>query len=148
MLSEIELSCLDSLGAGTLLNPVAEKENLEDRWLEFMLRTALDAGARLRASRSHPEKLGFKKKQDGSPVTQLEKEIEEDLRERLMVFDPHATLLGEETGGEVGSKGFGVAVEVVTRDTAPTKDACHPDICGGSEVRRHDGQSYNHGGES
>jgi 3'(2'), 5'-bisphosphate nucleotidase len=113
MLNQTEESCLAALQAGTLLNPVELHERLEDRWLEFTLRTVLDAGARIRKSRTHPEALGFKEKQDGSPATRVETEIEQALRERLAVFDPKATLRGEETGGEVTSKGFGVAIDPI-----------------------------------
>ncbi len=113
MLTKTEEICLDALGAGTLLNPVGQHEKLEDRWVEFMLRTVLDAGARIRESRVHPETLGFNEKQDGSPATRVETEIEHDLRERLATFDPTATLRGEETAGTVTSKGFGVAIDPI-----------------------------------
>ncbi|MCY2959756.1 MAG: hypothetical protein NTY35_06285 [Planctomycetota bacterium] len=81
-------------------------------WVDFGLRCLLEAGRVLRAN-----SLGFHGrvhvKEDGSPATRLEREVERGVRERLAAFAPDAAFLGEESGGERPGAGFAVAVDPV-----------------------------------
>ena len=53
------------------------------------------------------------RKEDGSPVTHLELEIERGIRERLGSFERSAVIVGEETGGTLPARGYAVAVDPV-----------------------------------
>jgi fructose-1,6-bisphosphatase/inositol monophosphatase family enzyme len=84
----------------------------EDAWVGFGLRCLLESGRRLRThATAFDERVDVK--HDGSPVTRLEREIEHDLRERLLRFEPTAAFVGEESGGSLPSSGFAVAVDPV-----------------------------------
>jgi myo-inositol-1(or 4)-monophosphatase len=65
----------------------------------------------VRAARLQPGAVEIKT--DGSPVTRLELEIEERIGASLSAFEPGATLVGEELGGELSDRGWSVAVDPV-----------------------------------
>ena len=52
-------------------------------------------------------------KNDKSPTTDLELEIETLLHDRLAIFSPKATIVGEETGGRLTSTGLSVAIDPI-----------------------------------
>jgi len=81
-------------------------------WTGFGVRCLLEAARVLRMHAvAHGERVELK--QDGSPVTSLERRIEDDVRARLRAFAPSAAFVGEESGGRVPSTGFAVAVDPV-----------------------------------
>lgn len=81
-------------------------------WTGFGLRCLLEAARELRMRAvGHGGRVELK--QDGSPVTSLERSIERDVRDRLRVFAPAAAFVGEESGGRLPSTGFAVAVDPV-----------------------------------
>jgi histidinol-phosphatase len=82
----------------------------EAAWTGFGLRCLLEASRVLR--RAGPG-MRSDRKQDGSPVTNLEREVESDVRARLRAFAPAAAFVGEESGGRLPSTGFAVAVDPV-----------------------------------
>jgi len=83
-----------------------------EAWMEFSLHAALSAAARVR-DLNHAVGIDAKLKADGSPAVELEREIEDRVRADLSQFAPDALMVGEETGGEIGSSGFSVAMDPV-----------------------------------
>ena len=83
-----------------------------ESWMEFSLHAALSAAARVR-DLNHAVGIHSKLKADGSPATELEREIEDRVRGDLSRFAPNARMVGEESGGEMGSAGFSVAMDPV-----------------------------------
>jgi fructose-1,6-bisphosphatase/inositol monophosphatase family enzyme len=106
-LTELERACLSTAGS-TRANAEAE-----DDWLRFCLAFAWEAGTRLRSLRLSPLREVTRFKEDGSPASLPEVDLERDLRARLAAFCPEATCLGEETGGEVAREGYAVAIDPV-----------------------------------
>ncbi len=60
-----------------------------------------------------PDAHGLAFKNDGSPATLIEREIETLLHARLTEFAPGAAMLGEETGGEIAGEGLAVAMDPI-----------------------------------
>ncbi len=108
-LTPLESASLESYRAARDLAPRTADEIAD--WTRFGLRAMLDAGRPLRAGRLGAS--GVEIKSDGSPVTRLELEIEERLAESLAAFEPDATLVGEELGGDLSNRGWSVAVDPV-----------------------------------
>ena len=109
-LNSLERRCLDRILGEHLLSPGAG-DDLE-AWLEFSLYAALSAAARVRDLR-HAVGIAAEFKADGSPATELEKDIEDRVRSDLAVFAPDAEMVGEESGGKMGASGFSVAVDPI-----------------------------------
>jgi len=108
-LTPLETAALESYRAALDLGPRTADETAD--WIRFGLRALLDAGAPVRASRIGGGDVEIKT--DGSPVTRLEMEVEQQLAERLAAFEPDATLVGEEHGGNLSDRGWSVAVDPV-----------------------------------
>jgi myo-inositol-1(or 4)-monophosphatase len=108
-LTPLETSALESHRAGR--DPAARTAVEVADWTRFGLRILLDAGRPVRAGRLGAGDVELKG--DGSPVTRLELEIEERIARSLAVFEPRATLVGEELGGELSNRGWCVAVDPV-----------------------------------
>ena len=108
-MTHLEATALESYRMGADLAPRTGDEASE--WIRFGLRALLKAGASVRDGRHHAGLVEMKT--DGSPVTPLELEIEQRLAESLAAFDAHATLVGEEFGGELSRSGWSVAVDPV-----------------------------------
>lgn len=84
----------------------------DDAWVAFGLRCLLEAGRVLRL-RATAFDEPVERKDDGSPATRLEHDVERDIRERLRRFEPRAAFVGEETGGDLPRTGLAVAVDPV-----------------------------------
>ncbi len=83
---------------------------LEERaWTTFVLRTVLLAGRRVRAGTPALLRL----KGDGSPSTELERQVEEEIGAALGAFAPEAVLVGEETGGRLGAARWALSVDPI-----------------------------------
>jgi myo-inositol-1(or 4)-monophosphatase len=108
-LTPLEKAVLEGHRSGGALAPRTADEMAD--WTRFGLRALLDAAGPVRAARLQPGAAEMKT--DGSPVTRLELEIEERLAESMAAFEPGATLVGEELGGELSDRGWSVAVDPV-----------------------------------
>ena len=82
-------------------------------WIQYGLGLALDAGARIRAIRQARLSDCTSFKQDGTPSTREEEDIERDLRRSLQESVPGAVLIGEEGGGEWRDRGLAVAIDPI-----------------------------------
>jgi fructose-1,6-bisphosphatase/inositol monophosphatase family enzyme len=109
-LNSLERRCLDRISAGNSYTP-RNSQDLE-AWLEFSLHSALLAAVRVR-DLAHAFEISAELKADGSPATALEREIEDRVRADLGSFAPEARMVGEESGGKMGSSGFSVAVDPI-----------------------------------
>ena len=111
MLNAIEKACID---AYRRREPQSVSTNDEtSRWVGFGLYMLLDAGRLVREKRMVAGREDVLYKDDGSPATRLEADIESLLRNRLAKFEPDAVVVGEETGGALSSSGVEVAVDPV-----------------------------------
>lgn len=109
-MNELERRCLEAYRAGR--DPsVANGDSLDD-WISFGLGLLLFSGRLVREHRM-TSLADAAYKADGSPVTQMEKQIELELARRLRGFDRDASIVGEETGGELPRVGIGVAVDPI-----------------------------------
>ncbi len=108
-LTPLETAALESYRAARDLAPRTADETAD--WTRFGLRALLAAGGPVREARMGAGDVELKS--DGSPVTRLELEIEERLAESLAAFEPDATLVGEELGGELSIRGWSLAVDPV-----------------------------------
>jgi fructose-1,6-bisphosphatase/inositol monophosphatase family enzyme len=88
-------------------------QNGREAWLKFGICFLLDAGRIVRAARFGPLNEIVEFKVDGSPTLPKERQIEENLRNRLAQFAPEAELVGEESGGLLQPDGIFVAVDPV-----------------------------------
>lgn len=82
-------------------------------WTAFALTAAMRAGAALRASWTDVVGMAANRKLDGTPATPIEREVEDRIRAAVAAFAPDAAVVGEETGGELPSRGWAVAVDPV-----------------------------------
>lgn len=109
-LNDIERDTLQGFRAGAAISPRTDMTDPE--WARFGLRCLLESCRLLRGS------FGMlvgdvSLKQDGSPATRLEHDVEQGIRARLREFDPSAAFVGEETGGGLPDSGLAVAVDPV-----------------------------------
>lgn len=82
-------------------------------WLRFSLYAVLNVGRMARAARIDPKSLQKEKKSDGTPATNLEREMEVFVHDLLHQMVPQAVFVGEETGGEFSEEGYVVAMDPV-----------------------------------
>lgn len=82
-------------------------------WLLFGLRFIFDALRDLRRIRFSDFAGEFSIKKDGSPVSTIEEQVESLLRQRVTEFDPTATVVGEEFGGEISRTGISLALDPI-----------------------------------
>jgi fructose-1,6-bisphosphatase/inositol monophosphatase family enzyme len=111
-LTKIEADCLEAFRTqARFVVPDSLPET--DAWTMFGIGVALEAGKLVRSIRSKPlvEEVEFK--DDGSPVSKIEPEIEAMCRQRLNSYCSEATMVGEETGGTLPAKGLAVAIDPI-----------------------------------
>ena len=89
------------------------EENEISAWLRMMFGVALAAGRIVRELKLGPLRDAVTFKGDGSPVTVQERAIEDLLREHVTAAGLRATVVGEESGGELPSRGYAVAIDPV-----------------------------------
>lgn len=107
-----ERACLEAFRSGADPIPVTDPRGIDD-WVDFGLRLLLEAGAKVRQGRARLDEGEFEIKSDGSPLTRIEEEIEQLLRERLAVLTKDVAMVGEETGGALPGSGFAVAIDPI-----------------------------------
>jgi myo-inositol-1(or 4)-monophosphatase len=106
-----EKAALDAFRTGPGL-PDRSGDDTTD-WLVFGIYVALRAGQTLRSAGPVVDRSEVDIKSDGSPVTDIDHEVEETVREALAGFCPDATLVGEEFGGTLPKDGLAVAIDPV-----------------------------------
>lgn len=111
MLNALEKTCIDAYRRREPETAKAEDES--SRWVAFGLYMLLDAGRLVREKRMVASRQDILYKDDGSPATRLEADIESLLRNRLAKFEPRAVVVGEETGGALSSSGVEIAIDPV-----------------------------------
>ena len=108
-LTSLEQECLSEFRSG--LDPTPSTCRNPEDWLRFGLTTLLKAGRMVRTELSGGVDADLK--EDGSPATRLEAQIEADIRERLKTICPEVRMVGEETGGILNPDGLSLAVDPV-----------------------------------
>jgi fructose-1,6-bisphosphatase/inositol monophosphatase family enzyme len=84
-----------------------------DDWITFGLSVALEAARLLRDQGPNVDTSDVDLKVDGSPVTELDRRVEEMVRAALYEFHPGTAIIGEEGGGELPPNGPAVAIDPV-----------------------------------
>lgn len=100
----------------TAIQPSAERSlpsDEIDKFIDFGLRWSLLASRQARLTQLETGPNGFWFKQDGTPVTALERSIELMAREMLVEYETGAVVIGEETGGVLPDDGYAVAVDPI-----------------------------------
>ena len=111
-LTQLETNCLEAFRHQRAPDLDAARSE-KDAWLLFGLSVALEAGKWIREIRSRPLAGIVQFKDDGSPVTEIEIEIELLCRRRLQSFSPTTSIIGEETAGELPTTGVAVAIDPI-----------------------------------
>ncbi len=111
MLNAIEKASIDAYRKREPQSLSTEDET--SRWVGAGLYMVLDAGRLVREQRMGAGREGVHYKDDGSPATRLEADIESLLRKRLAQFAPDAAVVGEETGGALSCSGVEVAIDPI-----------------------------------
>jgi myo-inositol-1(or 4)-monophosphatase len=109
VLTSVEKACLDGFREGEKIGDAGVKSS----WVDFGLRLLLEAGAIVRDMRLTLTADTVRFKDDGSPWTEQERQIEALARDRLSRFCPEASFVGEESGGELPDKGLTLAMDPV-----------------------------------
>jgi fructose-1,6-bisphosphatase/inositol monophosphatase family enzyme len=82
-------------------------------WISFGLSVGLQAARLLRSNGPTVDVKEVDIKGDGSPVTELDHQVEEMVRAALEAFHPETAVVGEEGGGELPTDGPAVAIDPV-----------------------------------
>jgi myo-inositol-1(or 4)-monophosphatase len=114
MLNAVESRCLAEFHSGSELD-WSEGNHLHrtDKWIRFGLHLLLEAGRMIRGAQADLSQLQATLKEDGSPTTEVEMQIEALLQSRLTTFAPSATVVGEESGGSLISSTTTVAIDPI-----------------------------------
>ena len=112
-LTPLERHCLDTFRRSGDCWPVDAQSTEDDAWVQFALAAVLHAVRIVRGLRIAPLSGEAAFKDDASPVTAQEHEIEWAIRSQLARFCPEAVFLGEESGGRIEASGISVAVDPV-----------------------------------
>jgi fructose-1,6-bisphosphatase/inositol monophosphatase family enzyme len=111
-LTLLEKACMDSPGEQISFERQSSQDDPDD-WLRFGLVLLAKIGSIIRRVRLQPLKNQVYFKEDGSPATRQESEIEMLAREALSKFSPQAQLIGEETGGRLPEHGIAAAIDPI-----------------------------------
>ena len=109
-LNELESAALSAFRTNRL--PERLGEELED-WAVFGLTQVLVAARSIRAAGLTLARDSVEFKGDGSPATELERNVESVIRTAVAKFDSEAVFVGEETGGVLPPEGWAVGVDPV-----------------------------------
>jgi len=110
-LNPLEKSVLDAFRQGEFPPQPTGNERLD--WVSFGLSVALQANRLLRSSGPIVDVAEVDLKSDGSPVTDLDRQVENMVRTALAAFHPETSVVGEEGGGELPATGPAVALDPV-----------------------------------
>ena len=109
--TDIEQHVLSSFRDGVF--PPEPTGDERSDWTAFGLSVALQAARLLRSSGPNVDTAEVDLKSDGSPVTALDRKVEEMVRAALESFHPETPVIGEEGGGELPADGPAVAIDPV-----------------------------------
>ena len=110
-LTSIEESAVEALRRGDF--PPKPTGDERSDWISFGLSVALQAARLLRNHGPNVDVQEVDLKSDGSPVTELDREVEAMVRAALAAFHPETAVIGEEGGGELPATGPAVAIDPV-----------------------------------
>jgi fructose-1,6-bisphosphatase/inositol monophosphatase family enzyme len=109
VLNSFEISFLQEVREGwTPKNIIAEDDT---SLIRFGIWTLLKIGAMIRKQSVYVSDIEVMYKDDGSPVTLLEKKIEEFIINSIHQYIPEASFEGEESGGTLEMKGVSLALD-------------------------------------
>ena len=109
MLTPLEKNCIERFRKGEAFDAAGG----ESPWVDFGLRLLLETGTIVRDMRLTAKADAVRFKDDGSPWTEQERQVEALVKDRLAGFCPEAAFVGEESGGELPAKGLAVAMDPV-----------------------------------
>jgi fructose-1,6-bisphosphatase/inositol monophosphatase family enzyme len=109
-LNKLESAALDAFRTGGL--PERSGDDLED-WGAFAITQALIASRSVREAGLTLSRDVVNFKGDGSPATELERNVETALRTAVEKFDSKTVFVGEETGGALHPEGRALGVDPV-----------------------------------
>jgi hypothetical protein len=112
-LNTIERESIEVFRSGSGALPSGAGPDDEAAWTRFGLGAMLETGRLVRGIRLGPLRDSTEFKDDATPVTRHEHEIEALFRNALSAFDPEARLVGEESGGTTSQHGISVAIDPV-----------------------------------
>ena len=110
-LTPLEQSALESFRRGEFPPKPTGDERAD--WISVGLAIGLYSAQLLRSSGPSVNVEEVDLKSDGSPVTELDRRVEEMVRTALADFHPEAAIVGEEGGGELLADGPAVAIDPV-----------------------------------
>jgi myo-inositol-1(or 4)-monophosphatase len=110
-LNSIEKDVIANYREGKI--PLFEDQNEELSLTRFSLWMMLNIGKMIRSHRVFPQVKNVSYKDEGSPVTLLEKEIEDFVKGELAKYFPQITFIGEETGGTFSEKNLSLAIDPI-----------------------------------
>lgn len=112
MLTTIERAAIDGHRRSVEAVPPTDA-GADDVMVYLGLRLLLEAGQLVRERRADACRAGVTIKEDGSPTTEIEHQIESKLRGWLSVLGSDAVVVGEETGGVLPAKGTAIAIDPI-----------------------------------
>lgn len=112
-LTKLECACIKGHRLARETNFARGGISDETEWIGFGLSVLLQVGRLVRSTRLQPLEPLIDFKLDGSPVTNVEHEIETLVHDRLTDFWSDAVFLGEERGGRIPEQGIAVALDPV-----------------------------------
>jgi fructose-1,6-bisphosphatase/inositol monophosphatase family enzyme len=83
----------------------------DESWIQFGLQALLSVSGRVRLLAQPASAVSIK--DDGSPATKLESDIEASVRRALRGFAPEASFMGEESGGDLRLPGWAVVIDPI-----------------------------------
>jgi fructose-1,6-bisphosphatase/inositol monophosphatase family enzyme len=110
-LTSIEESALEAFRRGDF--PPKPTGDERSDWISSGLSVAFQAARLLRNHGPNVDVQEVNLKSDGSPVTELDREVEAMVRAALAAFHPETAVIGEEGGGELPATGPAVAIDPV-----------------------------------
>ena len=110
-LTLLEKSILTNFREGRF--PPRSTDDERADWLTFGLSVALQAVRLLRSNGPNVDVAEVDLKGDGSPVTKLDHQVEDMVRDALDAFHPETSVVGEEGGGELPATGPAVAIDPI-----------------------------------
>ena len=112
MLTTIERAAIDGHRRSLDATPPTDA-GADDVALYLGIRLLLEAGQLVRERRGKTAQAGVTIKEDGSPATEVENQIESRLRSWLSAVGSDAVVVGEETGGVLPSAGTAIAIDPI-----------------------------------